>query len=53
MSPLRPAHPYITGMPHRVGMREEVLDGLIARKGLVFMHGRVIADWYLESGCDV
>ena len=46
-------HPYITGVPHRIGMLEELLDGLIARKGLVFMQGREIADWYLESGCDV
>lgn len=46
-------HPYISGVPHRIGMLEELLDGLLARKGLVFMQGREIADWYLGTGSDV
>ncbi|MDX2205639.1 MAG: polysaccharide deacetylase family protein [Hyphomicrobiaceae bacterium] len=46
-------HPYITGVPHRIGMLEAMLDGLLAREGLVFMQGGEIADWYLGTGSDV
>lgn len=46
-------HPYITGVPHRIGMVERLLDALAARPELVFMQGREIADWYLETGSDV
>jgi allantoinase len=46
-------HPYITGVPHRIGMLEELLDALMARPGLVFMQGDAIADWYLGTGCSV
>ncbi len=46
-------HPYITGVPHRIGMLEDLLDALSAREGLVFMQGDQIADWYLSTGCHV
>jgi peptidoglycan/xylan/chitin deacetylase (PgdA/CDA1 family) len=46
-------HPYITGVPHRIGMLEELLDELRALEGLKFMQGGEIADWYRATGCDV
>ena len=46
-------HPYITGVPHRIGMLEDLLDALLALDGLVFMQGDAIADWYLAAGGDV
>jgi hypothetical protein len=46
-------HPYITGVPHRIAMLEHLLDGLMARDGLVFMQGAAIADWYLGTGSNV
>jgi len=46
-------HPYISGVPHRIGMLEALLDKLMAMEGAVFMQGRDIADWYLGTGCDV
>lgn len=46
-------HPYITGVPHRIAMLEDLLDALKARDDLVFMQGDEIADWYLSTGCHV
>jgi peptidoglycan/xylan/chitin deacetylase (PgdA/CDA1 family) len=43
-------HPYITGVPHRIEMLEQMLDALIAMQGLTFMQGDAIAAWYLTSG---
>lgn len=45
-------HPYISGVPHRIDMIEELLDALCAMDGLVFMQGDEIADWYRATGCD-
>lgn len=46
-------HPYITGVPHRIGMLEALLDRLMAMKGILWMQGDAIADWYRSTGCDV
>jgi peptidoglycan/xylan/chitin deacetylase (PgdA/CDA1 family) len=46
-------HPYITGVPHRIGMLEDLLDALAAEPALVFMQGREIMDWYLATGSEV
>jgi allantoinase len=46
-------HPYITGVPHRIDMLEQMLDALLARDGLVFMQGDDIATWYLGTGSAV
>lgn len=43
-------HPYISGVPHRIGMIEELLAALAARPEICFMQGREIMDWYLASG---
>ncbi|WP_375463547.1 polysaccharide deacetylase family protein [uncultured Methylobacterium sp.] len=45
-------HPYITGVPHRIGMLERLLDALLARPGIVFMQGGDLLDWYLGTGDD-
>ena len=45
-------HPYITGVPHRIGLLERLLDTLLARDDVVFMQGCEILDWYLGTGDD-
>ncbi|KQT83762.1 polysaccharide deacetylase family protein [Methylobacterium sp. Leaf466] len=45
-------HPYITGVPHRIGLLERLLDALLARPDVVFLQGGDLVDWYLESGDD-
>ncbi len=42
-------HPYITGVPHRIGAFETLMTELAANPDLVFMQGREIAEWYLGS----
>jgi allantoinase len=39
-------HPYLTGVPHRIGYLEELLDAMIGRDGVVFWTGDAILDWY-------
>ncbi len=46
-------HPYITGVPHRIGMLETMLDRLMAMDGVTWMQGDEIAAWYRSTGCDV
>lgn len=43
-------HPYITGVPHRIGVLEALLDALTARDDILFWQGHDIHDWYLASG---
>lgn len=43
-------HPYITGVPHRIGMLEGLLDDLLADDAVVFMQGGEILEWYLATG---
>ncbi|QCI64604.1 polysaccharide deacetylase family protein [Phreatobacter stygius] len=43
-------HPYITGVPHRIGMIEDLLAELARRPEICFMQGHAIMDWYLASG---
>jgi allantoinase len=45
-------HAYITGVPHRIGMLEDLLDQLLADRDLVFMQGREIMDWYHGTGSE-
>ena len=42
-------HPYITGVPHRIGYFEQLLDALGSQPGVVFWTGVQILDWYLET----
>lgn len=43
-------HPFLSGVPHRIGELERLLDGLLARPDTVFMQGREILRWYEGSG---
>lgn len=39
-------HPYLTGVPHRIGYLEETLDFVLQHDNVAFMTGSQIADWY-------
>lgn len=39
-------HPYLHGVPHRIGYFEKCLDELAARPGVTFTTGGKILDWY-------
>ena len=41
-----PLHPHITGVPHRIGYLQGVLDLLCGRDDVIFVNGSDIADWY-------
>ena len=43
-------HPYITGVPHRIGLLERLLDALLGRRDVAFMQGAEILDWYRATG---
>jgi len=42
-------HPYISGVPHRIGWFEKALAYMAARPGTLFWQGRQITDWYLKA----
>ncbi|HKI99138.1 MAG TPA: polysaccharide deacetylase family protein [bacterium] len=42
-------HPYITGVPHRIGFFRRMLEELRRLHGVVFMTGSEIADWYADQ----
>jgi peptidoglycan/xylan/chitin deacetylase (PgdA/CDA1 family) len=42
-------HPYITGVPHRIGHFERLLDHLMAHAGVAWMTGAGIASWYRHA----
>jgi peptidoglycan/xylan/chitin deacetylase (PgdA/CDA1 family) len=39
-------HPYLSGVPHRIGYLEKALDHILAQDGVAWMKGCEIADWY-------
>ncbi|MDP2086806.1 MAG: polysaccharide deacetylase family protein [Gemmobacter sp.] len=39
-------HPYITGVPHRIGALERLLDHIKATPGVAWMTASQIGDWY-------
>ena len=39
-------HPYITGVPHRIGYFDQIFEYLKAHDGVAFMTGIEIIDWY-------
>ncbi|MCW6511211.1 polysaccharide deacetylase family protein [Lichenifustis flavocetrariae] len=41
-------HPYLTGVPHRIGFVEELLDYISSKPGAVFWTGEQIVDWYRQ-----
>jgi peptidoglycan/xylan/chitin deacetylase (PgdA/CDA1 family) len=39
-------HPYVTGVPHRIGYFEKLLDHIQSKAGVVIRTGEQISDWY-------
>ena len=39
-------HPYITGVPHRIGYLERLYEYILQRPGVVMWTGEKILDWY-------
>ena len=42
-------HPYITGVPHRIGQLEAFLDYASRHPGVVFWTGEQILGWYQDA----
>ena len=42
-------HPYLTGVPHRIGFFEKLLDYVLVRDDVEIMTGRDIYNWYTEQ----
>lgn len=42
-------HPYITGVPHRIGYFNRIFDYLKKHEGVIFMTGAEILDWYKKE----
>lgn len=42
-------HPYITGVPHRIGALEALLDHVAQAEGVAWMTASGIGDWYREE----
>jgi allantoinase len=42
-------HPFLHGVPHRIGYFEKVLDDLSAKNGVMFTTGSWILDWYKKA----
>jgi peptidoglycan/xylan/chitin deacetylase (PgdA/CDA1 family) len=42
-------HPYVTGVPHRIGYFEKLLDHILARPGVVIQTGEQISNWYRQQ----
>ncbi len=45
-------HPYITGVPHRIGYFEKIFDSLSQKPGVLFWTGDEILDWYKGAVAD-
>lgn len=42
-------HPYLSGVPHRIGYLERAIDHILGHDGVAWMTGEEIADWYLAA----
>ena len=42
-------HPYITGVPHRIGYLERLYGHVLARPGVLMWTGGQISDWYAAA----
>jgi len=42
-------HPYLSGVPHRIGYVEKLYAHIAARPGVLFWTGEQILDWYLAE----
>jgi allantoinase len=43
-------HPYLSGVPHRIGHVQQTFAEILAYDGVVAWNGEKILDWYLSSG---
>jgi hypothetical protein len=42
-------HPYLSGVPHRIGHVERAFSEVLSRRGVVAWTGEQILDWYLAQ----
>jgi len=42
-------HPYLSGVPHRIGHVQRTFEDMLSRSGVVAWNGEQILDWYLEQ----
>jgi allantoinase len=42
-------HPYITGVPHRIGWLEKLYAHVASKPGVLMWTGEQILDWYLTQ----
>jgi peptidoglycan/xylan/chitin deacetylase (PgdA/CDA1 family) len=42
-------HPYITGVPHRIGYLEKLYEYILQRPGVLMWTGEQILDWYKQA----
>ena len=42
-------HPYLSGVPHRIGHVQQTFAEILAHDGMVAWNGEKILDWYLSS----
>jgi len=42
-------HPYLSGVPHRIGYLEQLYDYVLSHEGVVVMTGEQILDWFLDQ----
>lgn len=42
-------HPYLSGVPHRIGHVQRTFEDVLAREGVVAWDGAQILDWYLAQ----
>jgi peptidoglycan/xylan/chitin deacetylase (PgdA/CDA1 family) len=42
-------HPYVTGVAHRIGYFEKLLDHIQSRSGVVILTGEQISNWYRDQ----
>jgi hypothetical protein len=43
-------HPYLSGVPHRIGHVERTFAEILSHDGVVAWDGSKILDWYLTEG---
>lgn len=43
-------HPYLSGVPHRIGHVQRAFEDMLDRPGVAAWDGETILDWYLKQG---
>ncbi len=42
-------HPYLSGVPHRIGYLKEIFEHILGRPGVAMLTGEQVLDWYLAE----